>query len=213
MKRKRRLLAIAASCMLLLSGCQKPLDIAKDAAANIQARLSSVDSEASAEAETQQQEYASLPLKMFKPTGKSEHISLYAYLAGDCTDVNGNVYENDSVIAPECASDGTADDETNGSVTYDLRGLFRSFDAVLYRTYSSLSASEENWNCSTTVKIYGDDELLYEGPQITADTNTSYDIHLDITGVHELRIVLLGMVLTENYYRPIMALANAAVQQ
>ena len=131
----------------------------------------------------------------------------------DHTDVNGNVYDAETVILPW----SVAGSESDSYVIYYLYGEYCSFDATLFRTYTSLSVLDENWPQSTTVKLYGDGVLLYEGPQITRGTYEQYSIHADVTGVRELKIVLLGIgKVYETYwtdYEPLLGIANATIQK
>ena len=281
MKRKRRLLAIAASCMLLLSGCRQTDVIAKGVASLIgeslkwrywdvdtsSASASSYDyaeeqyTEPPTEATVDQsrrisaaleqakdafgsdydyeaairvlqesgltgdeidqeikkyQEYAPTLLKTFDPIKQSQYIDVGVSDSDIYTDVNGNIYDRQAVIAPSSQAYRFAESESDGYVIYYLYGTYRNFDATLYRTYSSLSASENDWKRGTTVKIYGDDVLLYEGPQITKGTYEQYQIHLDVSGVRELKIVLLGIWCGSSsykFYEPLIALANATIQK
>lgn len=165
------------------------------------------------------QEYAPVLLKSFQPTKTSDYMYVGAANEGDYTDVNGNVYDRETVIRPRSrTSNDIAKSEQDSYVTYYLYGDYRNFDATLYRTYSSLSTIDEDWAQGTVAKIYGDDVLLYEGPQITRDTYEEYTIHIDVTGVRELKIVLLGVGRKEDSfalysYYPLMAIANATIQK
>lgn len=165
------------------------------------------------------QEYAPVLLKSFQPTKTSDYMYVGAANEGDYTDVNGNVYDRETVIRPRSrTSNDIAKSEQDSYVTYYLYGDYRNFDATLYRTYSSLSTIDEDWTQGTVAKIYGDDVLLYEGPQITRDTYEEYTIHIDVTGVRELKIVLLGVGRKEDSfalysYYPLMAIANATIQK
>ena len=165
------------------------------------------------------QEYAPVLLKSFQPTKTSDYMYVGAANEGDYTDVNGNVYDRETVIRPRSrTSNDIAESEQDSYVTYYLYGDYRNFDATLYRTYSSLSTIDEDWIQGTVAKIYGDDVLLYEGPQITRDTYEEFTIHIDVTGVRELKIVLLGVGRKEDSfalysYYPLMAIANATIQK
>lgn len=165
------------------------------------------------------QEYAPVLLKSFQSTKTSDYMYVGAANEGDYTDVNGNVYDRETVIRPRSrTSNDIAESEQDSYVTYYLYGDYRNFDATLYRTYSSLSTIDEDWTQGTVAKIYGDDVLLYEGPQITQDTYEEFTIHIDVTGVRELKIVLLGVGRKEDSfalysYYPLMAIANATIQK
>lgn len=165
------------------------------------------------------QEYAPVLLKELMPTKESDYMFVGAAIEGDYTDVNGNTYDKNTIIRPRSrTSNDIAKSEADSYVTYYLYGTYRCFDATLYRTYSSLSTLKEDWEQGTTAKIYGDDVLLYEGPPITEETYEQYSIHLDITGVRELKIVLMGVGrIGESYalyhYYPLLAIANATIQK
>ena len=47
-------------------------------------------------------------------------------------------------------------------------------------------------NGATTVKIYGDGVLLYTAPNIDKNTTGPVKFDIDITGVSELKIVMMG---------------------
>ena len=161
----------------------------------------------------QYQEYAPALLKTFRPTNESQYMYVGAANKDDYTDVNGNVYDKDTIIRPRRAAD-IAKSESDSYVTYYLYGEYRTLDAILYRTYSSLSVLEEDWPQWTTAKIYGDGVLLYEGPQITSGTYEEYNIHVDVTGVRELKFVLLGMGRNSyDWHTPLLAIANATIQK
>ena len=165
------------------------------------------------------QEYAPVLLKSFQPTKTTDYMYVGAAYEGDYTEVIGNVYDRETVIRPRSrTSNDIAESEQDSYVTYYLYGDYRNFDATLYRTYSSLSTIDEDWTQGTVAKIYGDDVLLYEGPQITRDTYEEFTIHIDVTGVRELKIVLLGVGRKEDSfalysYYPLMAIANATIQK
>lgn len=166
----------------------------------------------------QYQGYAPILLKTLTPTTSSKYMHIGSPYESDYTDVNGNVYDAKTVILPwSSSSSNIAGSESDSYVVYYLYGEYCSFDATLFRTYSSLSVLDEDWPQSTTVKLYGDGVLLYEGPQITRGTYEQYSIHADITGVRELKIVLLGIgKINETYwtdYDPVLGIANATIQK
>lgn len=164
------------------------------------------------------QEYAPVMLKEFEPVKKTRGIEVYPYGDAITMDINGHVYDGETVIAPyKNTYDDVAKSESDAYITYYLYGKYRIFDAVLYRTYESLSVSPEDWPQETVAKIYGDDVLLYEGPAITQNTYEEYKIHADISGVRELKIVLLGVGLIPDtwpqWYSPVLAIADVTVQK
>lgn len=164
------------------------------------------------------QEYAPVMLKEFEPVKKTRGIEVYPYGDAITMDINGHVYDGETVIAPyKNTYDDVAKSESDAYITYYLYRKYRIFDAVLYRTYESLSVSPEDWPQETVAKIYGDDVLLYEGPAITQNTYEEYKIHADISGVRELKIVLLGVGLIPDtwpqWYSPVLAIADVTVQK
>ena len=172
----------------------------------------------------QYQGYAPIPLKTLTPTKSSKYmrVGVSSGYENYYTDVNGNVYDCATVIQPKAsgltlAGYDIAGSESDSYVIYYLYGEYCSFDAILFRTYVSLSVIDKTWPQSTTVKIYGDDVLLYEGPQITQGTYEQYSIHADVTGVRELKIVLLGVGATQDLYStncdPLLGIANATIQK
>lgn len=165
----------------------------------------------------QYQTYAPILLKEFTPTRESDYMRVGAPNQEDHTDVNGNVYDKAAVIRPRNRTIvDVAQSESDSYIVYYLFGEYCSFDAILYRTYASLSIPDEEWPQWTTAKIYGDDVLLYEGPQITPKTYEQYNIHIDITGVRELKIVLLGVAAEDGMYStkyPLLAIADATIQK
>ena len=79
------------------------------------------------------QEYAPVLLKSFQPTKTSDYMYVGAANEGDYTDVNGNVYDRETVIRPRSrTSNDIAESEQDSYVTYYLYGDYRNFDATLY---------------------------------------------------------------------------------
>lgn len=165
------------------------------------------------------QDYAPKLLTDMNPTQKSDFIALNG-ANGQNEDMNGNKYPSQDIIYPKWItqwSRGVATTEEEGSVTYYLGAAYSELRATLYRPYCSLSIKDNEWNTSTVVKIYGDDILLYQGPSITPSTYEEYDVNVDVTGVRELRIVMLGCTyVNEEYggsYIPMVCLGNLEIQK
>ena len=161
------------------------------------------------------QDYAPKLLTDMKPTKKSSYILLYN-VRGENTDVNGNKYPDRGIIYPTDSYGATdvAKTEVDGSITYYLGAEYSELRATLYRPYTSLSIENDKWNTGTVVKIYGDDVLLYEGPCITQSTYEEYDVYANVTGVRELRIVMLGCAkLGYMSYSPMVCLGNLEIQK
>lgn len=128
------------------------------------------------------------------------------------TDMNGHTYEPQCVIYPYWGSGLSSYELDEAYITYYLGGEYRELKAILFRPYTSLSVADNAWESGTTANIYADGRLIYEGPQITPSTYEEYSIQLDITGVRELKIVLIGCWIgkySTNY--PMVCMANAQV--
>lgn len=141
------------------------------------------------------QAYIPVSLTSLDYTQKAKYINVGLASTSDATDVNGNKYDADTVLYPKgyfSHSDfATSDDEAY--VLYNLNLNYSTMSGTIYRPYSSLSATPEEWGSTVSVKIYGDDVLLYEAPEITQNTYDSYPFTLDVTGVRNLKIVMRGI--------------------
>ena len=140
------------------------------------------------------QSYAPVMLSSMEPTQKTTYIRFGARDEEDAKDVNNEVYNRADIIHPTGGSlnSETAKSEDDAYISFYLNMEFESFSAVLYRPYSSLH-STDTWEKETVVKIYGDGALLYEAPSFTQDTYDVYDIDLNVSGVRELKIVMMGV--------------------
>ena len=98
-----------------------------------------------------------------------------------------------SIICPSGGSLNTqyASNDDEAAVSYDLKHNYSTLSGLIYRPYSSLSCDFE-WT-PATVKIYGDDILLYESPSITQETYDTIEFTVDVTGVRNLKIVMRGV--------------------
>lgn len=185
--------------------CQRAEDAfgdSKDYSAAIrvlQVAISEVDVDENVISEIEQrinfyQEYVPIYLTSLEYTQKASYISVGRAYDSDSKDVNGNQYDNNTVIHPtggELASQVASTDD-DAYVLYNLNFKYSTLAGTIYRPYRSLS-SENEWNNATSVKIYGDDVLLYEAPNITKDTYDSIKFQIDITGVRNLKIVMRGV--------------------
>ena len=108
-------------------------------------------------------------------------------------DVNGMKYDANTLLFPTNIAlvGGLHNESLPNYVTYRLDGQYSQLSGKVYRTSATLE-SDESWR-DGYVKIYGDGELLYES-NITSNTNESYTISIDISGVNELKIVLEGLL-------------------
>lgn len=139
------------------------------------------------------QEYIPIYLTSLKYIQKAEYIDVGGAYGDDLKDVNGNLYEAETVISPSggfLASDyATSDDEAY--VLYNLNYNYSNLSGTIYRPYRSLSFTG-NWNSGASVRIYGDDILLYE-EIVTGDTYDSVDFEINVAGVRNLKIVMRGV--------------------
>lgn len=180
----------------------------------LQVAISEVDVDESLISEIEQrieyyQEYIPVYLTTLEYTQKADYIRVGAY-GNDSKDVNGIEYNANTVIYPTGGSLNTqvASTEDESYVLYNLNFGYSTLTGTIYRPYKSLS-SESEWS-ATTVKIYGDDALLYEAPNITKNTYDAIRFEIDVAGVRNLKIVMLG-VWTESTGWPGMYSRNPKV--
>lgn len=108
-------------------------------------------------------------------------------------DVEENSYSG-NVIYPSggTLSSQNSVSEDDSYISYYLNKKYSTLSGTIYRPYGSLSCTY-TWSNPSTIKIYGDDVLLYEAPNITQDTYSPIDFEVDVNGVRELKIVMLGV--------------------
>lgn len=166
------------------------------------------------------QAYIPVSLASLDYTQKGKYIEIGRASSKEATDVNGNTYETDTVLCPAGGyfhSDfATSDDEAY--ILYNLNLGYSTMSGTVYRPYSSLSSTSEEWGSTISVKIYGDDVLLYEAPKVTQDTYDSYPFTLDVTGVRNLKIVMRGIWskkvgFAEYTRRPTVCMAEVMLQK
>ena len=175
-----------------------------------------------AEAIQYYQEYIPLKLSEMEYTQKGRYLSVGRSWPRTEIDVNQNHYHENTLIFPQGGSLSSefAKSENDAYVNYYLNADYSTLTGTLYRPYVSLSSTnEEDWEEETVVRIYGDGRLLYEAPNITKTTYDPIPLHIDITGVRELKIVMMG-VFSENSgwagsytRRPRVCLAEMTVQK
>lgn len=156
------------------------------------------------------QAYIPVSLTSLDYTQKATYIKIGTADEDEFTDVNGNVYDAETVIYPW---EGSSDDEAY--VLYNLNFNYSTLSGTIYRPYSSLSSTKK-WNDGASVKIYGDDVLLYEAPAITKSTYDSYNFEIDVTGVRNLKIVMRGFWYESSYSwgnNPKVCMAEAMLQK
>ncbi len=136
-------------------------------------------------------EYIPIELLSLDYIQKGQYIDVGTYV--NDTDVNGNQYDRNSVICPSGGSLNTqyASNDDEAAVLYYLNQEYSTLSGLIYRPYSSLSCDFE-WT-PTTVRIYGDDVLIYESPSITQETYDTIKFTADVTGVRTLKIVMRGV--------------------
>ena len=106
-------------------------------------------------------------------------------------DVNETVYDDGMIIYPN-----NTEEEAACTITYYLNQKYSAFMGTLYRPYSTLKVDsrwvDEYYSKSTVFRVYGDGVLLYEAPNFTKSTFDPVDFSVDVTGVRELKIVMLS---------------------
>lgn len=140
------------------------------------------------------QSYIPVHLASLEYTQKAEYIRVGDAAADDAKDVNGVHYDANTVIHPTGGSlnSETASTEEEACVVYNLNFEYSTLTGTVYRPYRSLS-SKKDWSKAAVVKVYGDDVLLYESNAITDATYDTFDFEIDVTGVRNLKIVMLGV--------------------
>lgn len=140
-------------------------------------------------------------------------------------DVNETQYNDKTVIYPKplikYGSASRSYDEEDGTITYQLDSKYSTLQGIIYRPYITLFCTKD-WKedniCRPVVKIYGNDKLLYEAPEITQDTYDTICFSVDISDVSILKIVVLGTFNTRQgalsrIIDPTVCLAELTVQK
>lgn len=113
-------------------------------------------------------------------------------------DVNENIYNDGLIIFPNYAAS-----EKQNAITYYLNQKYSTFTGTLYRPYITLQVESNDddafYSKATVFRVYGDDVLLYDGPNFTKSTFDPVDFSVDVTGVRELKIVMLSPYNRANY--------------
>lgn len=142
---------------------------------------------------TKYQDYVPIYLADLEYTQKTQYLNIGSHSDAITTDLQGTMYDGARLIYPtggSLASDA-ASTEDEAYVNYYLGAKYSRLTGVLYVPYKSLSCPGE-WKIPTIVKVYGDKALLFEAPAFTVDITEPLSIDIDITGVRELKIVMLG---------------------
>lgn len=155
----------------------------------------STDDAVVSEIEAKIAEYAAfepVPLTSLEYTQKSYYIKIGDADSGEATDASGNVYNANTVIQPCPRNNKNSPEPEDKYVVYNLNFEYSTLSGVVYRPYHALSADASNWDVNTTVKILGDDVLLYEAPSITENTYDPIHFDVNVTGVRNLKIIVSG---------------------
>lgn len=158
-------------------------------------------------------------LSSLDPVQRGNYISIGDAYGDDLIDVNEKCYERRTVISPRGGLLLTqfAANEDEGYVLYYLNYKYNTLSGVIYRPYRTLKCRYE-WQGQTVVRVYGDDILLYEAPNITQQTYDAVEFSLDISKVRQLKLVVLGVWGEEGglpgiySYNPKVCLANVFLQ-
>ena len=142
----------------------------------------------------QYQQYAPIALTALDPVQKNGYIAVGSYNSDVTKDVNGTVYDSVNVILPTGGSLNSdyAMTEDDANLVYNLNFDYTTLSGVVYRPYESLSCTD-TWEKPTTVKFYGDGILLYEAPHVTQDTYDPIPFTVNVAGVRNLKIVVMGI--------------------
>ncbi len=81
-----------------------------------------------------------------------------------------------------------------GEIEYLLNGRYSRFAGTV-----GLDFSDRNTSSESTVKIYGDNKLIYTSPILTGGVQPS-DFNVDVTGVLNLKIEVIGGYYDVNIY-------------
>lgn len=167
-------------------------------------------------------EYAGIFLTEMEPDFQGEYLGLAknVYNISDYDrDAAGNTYDSNHLICPcggrlnsEYAAAGK-----NGTIVYHLGSRFDRLQGTLYLPY--ISRAVESPKCFSSVKIYGDDVLLYEAPVFLRGTYDPVPIDLDVAGVSALKIAMYGVWAESSgwagiyHYHPMVCAADMRVSR
>jgi hypothetical protein len=150
-------------------------------------------------------EYIPIALTTLSPTQlntvPSASLSTYLEIGKDYwehngKDVNGKQYTIDYLIGMNDTF--PPKHEEDAYVTYNLNYEYGVLSGVVFRPYSSLSCSSA-WTKPGYLRIYGDDVLIYESQPVTQNTYDNEYISIDVSGVRNLKIVLVGYWCEDSY--------------
>lgn len=102
----------------------------------------------------------------------------------EAVDVNGTRYDGSSTFLQ------SYDNGLEAHVIYNLNFKYTTLTGVLCRPYRTVSHSDFAYE-RVRIEIYGDDILLYKAPTITKNTYDPIRFAIDVSGVRNLRIVIV----------------------
>lgn len=189
----------------------------KDYGAAIQVlQRSGLDTDAITEEIERYNLYTPVSLTDMEPIEQGRYLMIGGFQF-DGRDVNGNKYPTENVLYSACSYYLLNCSANDSFITYYLGAEYTTFRAKLFRPYCSLSASEEDFVCEPSVKIYGDGALLYTSPRISLDTYEDFDVQIDVTGVRKLKIEIIGMFAARGFSihgdYPLVCMTNAVIQR
>lgn len=138
--------------------------------------------------------YVPVPLlTTLKYTNKSSNIELgSSYTDRDLLrDVSDNQYDSDTVLYYSDPFELSGSGENTVHIEFSLNYQYSKLSGTVYRPYSTLACQGE-WSKPGGARIYGDNQLLYESPEITQSTFDAIPFSIDVSGVRILRIELYG---------------------
>lgn len=164
--------------------------------------------------------YIPVNLSAMRPVQQRSYVNVGTYHSDIYTDIGGNTYNQDSVISPTgtMAYDGVAKSDADGCVIYNLNYAYSTFTATIYRPYGLLSYEGEHLPNKSTVRIYGDDVLLYEFMD-PGELWDAFSVEVDVSGVRNLKIVVRGSwnsataLLAPADWQPRICLAEGVLQK
>lgn len=151
-------------------------------------------------------EYIPIAITKLEPTqhhvvsgtsGSSHYLNIgYDYWNDNTKDVTGKTYDVERLIGMN--STYMPDNKEDAYVTYNLNYEYGVLTGVVFRPYNSLSCNFQ-WSSGGYLLIYGDGAEIYRSPEITQNDYDSIPVNLDVSGVRNLKIVLVGAWREDSY--------------
>lgn len=138
--------------------------------------------------------YVPVPLlTTLKYTNKSSNMELGSSYTNKefLKDVSGNQYDADTVLYYSDPFELGSSGESTVHIEFSLNYQYSKLSGTVYRPYSTLACQSE-WTKPGGVRIYGDNQLLYESPEITQSVFDPIPFSIDVSGVRILKIELYG---------------------